>query len=108
MRLLLIGFMLLLPLPAWAQFVDPMYGNPKFPNENYRPMPGGAAYRDLDGRTHFEYVKPSFPTPQSTPSSPPSVHSQPQHERYEALRDVAPDTGQSYQPNSILYDRVPY
>jgi hypothetical protein len=34
MRLLLIGFMLLLPLPALAQFVDPIYGNPKFSAEN--------------------------------------------------------------------------
>ena len=104
MIILLLGFFLLLPVSASAQFVDPYLGNPKFPNENYRPMPGGAAYRDLNGVTHYEYVKPSDPTPQATPSLPPSVHSPARPDGYEALRDVTP--GSSYRSDSLFHDRV--
>ena len=104
MRLLILFALLLLPVSASAQFVDSYLGNPKFPNENYRPMPGGAAYRDLNGVTHYEYVKPSDPTPQSTPSTPPSVHSPSRPDGYEALRDVTP--GSSYRSDSIFSDRV--
>ena len=104
MVLLLLGVLLLLPVSAAAQFVDPNSGSPVFPSENYRPMPGGAAYRDTNGTIHYEYVKPSFPTPQSTPSMPPSAHAPSQHDGYEALRDVTP--GSSYQSDSIFHDRV--
>jgi hypothetical protein len=104
MLLLILFALFLLPVSALAQFVDPNYGNPVFPAENYRPMPGGAAYRDLDGRTHYEYVKPADPMPQPPPSSPPSVHAQPRPERYEFLRDFAPDTGNSYRSDSIFSD----
>jgi hypothetical protein len=103
MLLLILFALFLLPVSAGAQFVD-RYGNSLLPAESYRQMPGGAAYRDLDGRTHYEYVKPADPMPQSAPSMPPSVHAQPRPERYEALRDFAPDTGNSYRSDSIFSD----
>src|SRR5262245_23498149 len=58
MKIFILISLLLLPLAALAEYIDP-YGNAVFPNESYARFPGAAAYRDTNGRIHYENV----PTP---------------------------------------------
>lgn len=92
---------LVLPLPAFAEFVD-RFGNPVVPTESYQQMPGGAAWRDTNGQIHYEYVRPS--PSDNAPVLAPSMHSQPWRDRYDLLHDVTP--GSSYRSDSIFSDRV--
>jgi len=103
MRLLILFALFLLPVSASAEFVD-TYGNPVFPAESYRQLPGGAAYRDTNGQIHYEYVAPLPPPSYSAPPLSPSMPSQPRQDAYEYLRDVTP--GSSYRSDSISHDRV--
>lgn len=106
MRVLILCALCLLPVSAFAQYVDE-YGNSLDHLRGYDIPRGGAGYRQPSGTIAYPPIMPprqEFDLPTPTPR----YQSQP--DRYDFLQDKTPETSsrpdRSYRSDSILSDRV--